>query len=481
MDAHSELPRLRASIRLQEPTVEDEDEDPVQWFDVKFCPYTEDPVFAVVGGPYTVICRCVYKDDSTFDILRVFEEEHEDESGSGAGGLNSLEWSQAENGDPLVCVSGPSQIKVLNVKTGALETTLVGHGANVNDLAISPLDPTILASCSIDHSIRIWSLKPAHSKQPTAAICYGQGHKDQILSIAYHRKGQHILSGGMDTRINLWIVPDDLEERMGTDKPAMVHYPHFSTTELHTDNVDCVRWCNDLVISCAARENTIQLWRIDNFSSDRPPPGPAPIPLVRTVNSHEKVTIPTTSIEGTRSAWGGRFQRLLQFDFPDHKTFYVRFSLFHKLGAHPILVAGNDDSRIFFWDLQLLEDLGAGDFAEPKKVLLLARDIREGSAASNNSGTSGSSHLSRSGPSTKGRGGKSKRRNRGIGDPFHSIEAHSIITVPKYTFGFHQFAWSHDGQWCVGVGDFSLINVLHRWEKRVPTPETSSAKKAGKD
>lgn len=35
--------------------------------------------------------------------------------------LNSVEWSQAENGDPLVCVSGNRpQIKVLNVKSGEL-------------------------------------------------------------------------------------------------------------------------------------------------------------------------------------------------------------------------------------------------------------------------------------------------------------------------------------------------------------------------
>lgn len=34
---------------------------------------------------------------------------------------NSVAWSQAENGDPLVCVTGNPQIKVFNVKTGELE------------------------------------------------------------------------------------------------------------------------------------------------------------------------------------------------------------------------------------------------------------------------------------------------------------------------------------------------------------------------
>lgn len=35
-----------------------------------------------------------------------------------------------------------------------------------------------------------------------------------------------------------WAVPDDLKEHTGTDKPVMVHYPHFSTTEIHTDFID---------------------------------------------------------------------------------------------------------------------------------------------------------------------------------------------------------------------------------------------------
>jgi hypothetical protein len=35
---------------------------------------------------------------------------------------NSVVWSQAENGDPLVCVTGDSRIKVLNVRTGKLAT-----------------------------------------------------------------------------------------------------------------------------------------------------------------------------------------------------------------------------------------------------------------------------------------------------------------------------------------------------------------------
>ena len=70
-------------------------------------------------------------------------------------------------------------------------------------MAISPVDPTVLASGSVDHAIRLWSLDPAHAKQPTAAILHGQGHKEMVLTLAYHRKGRFLLSGGQDTKINL--------------------------------------------------------------------------------------------------------------------------------------------------------------------------------------------------------------------------------------------------------------------------------------
>ena len=74
-----------------------------------------------------------------------------------------------------------------------------------------------------------------------------------------------ILSAGLDTKATLWAVPepDKLDEHMGTDKPAMVHYPHFSTMEVYTDFVDCIQWYNDLIFSHACREGKIILWKID--------------------------------------------------------------------------------------------------------------------------------------------------------------------------------------------------------------------------
>jgi polycomb protein EED len=341
---------------------------------------------------------------------------------------------------------------------------------------MSPIDTNTLASGSVDHSVRIWSLDPAHKRQPLAAICYGQGHRSPILTLAYHRKGRFILSGGMDTKVIMWFVPNDLNKHVGTDKPALIHYPHFSTTEIHTDFVDCVQWYNDLIFSHASRENKIILWKIDGFSSDSVSIPDAPVPTSKAIRSNTPATVPKNSESGTRSAWGGRFQRLLQFDLPDTTIFYQRFSIFHELGRHPILAAGNEKSKAFFWDLQRLEDAGMGeeDSQGSKAMSLkLPNHVREGSVSSN-----ASSVVSAGSGATKAKRKKIKEQqphDRGIADPFLSIKAHKIIEVPKYlAFTFRHFSWSRDGQWCVGVGDTGLINVFHRWEKGVPPIETDS-------
>jgi polycomb protein EED len=357
-----------------------------------------------------------------------------------------------------------------------LVTTRTHSYKSILDLKISPVDPTILTSASIDRTIRIWSLDPVHKKQPVAAICYGQGHKEQVLTIAYHRKGRFILSAGADTKIIMWKVPENLKEHAGTDKPAMVHYPHFSTTEVHNDFVDCVQWYNDLIFSHACREDKIIMWKIDGFSSDNANVPNPPIPTSNAIRSDTPVKIPANSTSGTRSAWGGRLQRLLQFDLPDSTFMYMRFSIFHELGQHPILVAGNVKSKAFFWDLQRLEDAGTGDDgtqANKSDLLGLPRHVREGTNSSD-----GSSAINVASGMTKGKKRKKVKvptPDHGIADPFMSIKAHKIVEVPKYlAFPFRQFGWSRDGQWCVGVGDSGLINVFHRWEKGVPPIETFS-------
>lgn len=111
-----DLPSLRAILRLGDK----KSTDSTPWFDVKFLPGNlggDSPVFAITGGNSVLICRCVHEKENSIEVLQCFEDQEPDVQ------YNSVAWSRAANGDPLVCVTGLiPKIKILNVKTGEFVT-----------------------------------------------------------------------------------------------------------------------------------------------------------------------------------------------------------------------------------------------------------------------------------------------------------------------------------------------------------------------
>lgn len=435
--------------------------------------------------------------------------------------LNSICWARdARTGDPLVIVANDVQkIKVLSVKTGKLVRTLIGHGSAVNDLIICPTDPNILASCSMDYTIRIWNLSPEFESHPCVAMCAGEGHREGLLGIAWHHSGRYLLSGGHDTVVNLWAIPD-LPDKP-TDDIAMIFHPHFSSNEVHWNYVDCVQWYGDQILSRAVGENKVCLWQIDDFEPSKYtgenalPQAPGP--------SMYKPSF-------TRSAFGAGFTRLLTFEVKFSSLFYMRFGLFHQPGKHPILCAGNERSKVHFWDLQQLEEgppgptpslrwaghakksishpslngdvseasgraatlfmeddedyepdpRGDDGFRKPrmkKRDADLFPSIARLSLHRSNSAHSdaGSSHVTESTDSVvpqelmpRKAGRKSKEDPKvkyGIDDPFRELQPHKAIVVPKVGFCVRQVAWSVGGEWCVACGDNGMIALFSRWMK----------------
>lgn len=313
------------------------------------------------------------------------------------------------------------------------------------------------------------------------------------LRQTFHHSGRYLLSGGMDTVVNLvgrhgseisvfpctllttravgdsrvprrqqWdgqghhhSLPALLKHRSPHRLCGLVIQPpiHLAdvTTEEAAADLLSLRFYDDLILSRSAKENKILLWKIDGFSSSGAVPAASAAPP------------PTSgSAIGTRSAFGGRFQLLLQFDAPATTLFYMRFGLFHQPHKHPILAMGNEKSKLFFWDLQRLEEGGAADGKDEPAFKLPRRkgrgdalgETREQSIVSNASSGAVSSSNSSAPPEKKFT----------VRDPFALVAAHKAVTVPKIGFAVRQIAWSNGGEWCVAVGDCGMICLFRRWE-----------------
>jgi polycomb protein EED len=502
-----DLPSLKEAFHFERK----DELNPQAIFDVKFYPFdTPDnpPIFAALGGSTIFICRCVETAGKPIEFIRVFSEISTDN-------LNSCAWSKDEAGTPLLCVAGNtpdsagtgSNIKVLNVITGKLTHTLIGHGHDINDLAISPINTSLLASASMDHTIRLWSLDPAHATHPCVLILAGHGHREGLLTLSFHPSGRYILSGGFDHAICLWTLPTPtpVSSPSSPDAIPQIHYPHFITTAIHSNFVDCVSFfsptphnptattSSDLILSRAAEEHTIVLWSITGFSARNPPPPPSSAPA-------------THSFRETRSAFAPpdqpQYKRLLTFDAPNSSPFYMRFSLLQSLTHHPILAFGNGNSKILFWDLRRLE---AQPTASEAKALALQpkhhsftdpvgkkstpapySTLRETSTVSTVTHSS-SLPESRSSSVLPGVGigpgisiskaGLSHAAHRSpvqltydapthverdVSSPWKKLKAHHAVTIPKVEFCARQVGWSGDGRWCVVVGDWGMCGVFGR-------------------
>ncbi|EJW85985.1 glutamate-rich WD repeat containing 1 [Wuchereria bancrofti] len=79
---------------------------------------------------------------------------------------------------------------------------LTGHMDSVEDLCWSPTEETMLASCSADHSIKLWDTR---SPPSDACVCTVENaHKSHANVISWNKFEPLIVSGGDDTTLNVW-------------------------------------------------------------------------------------------------------------------------------------------------------------------------------------------------------------------------------------------------------------------------------------
>ncbi|KAK3352356.1 WD40-repeat-containing domain protein [Lasiosphaeria hispida] len=497
--AEWDLPKLRASFIFQDDykylaSEDQQAQGEIEFFDVKFYPYSpigSSPVFAAASKKHIVVCRLsptTDKDTNPCEIIQLIRDDDENASNCACC------WSKdPETEDPWLCVAGnDAKVKVYNARTGKLARTLVGHGGGINDLATSPDNPQIVASASDDTTVRIWSLAAVHAQQPCVCLLGGEGHVWDLLSVAFHDTGRYVLSAGHDQVINLWALPELPSEHV--DVPTIIHYPHFSSSEVHSGLVDCVAFFGDLILSRACHEDAIVLWRIEGFSSEDPVLSPAEAPTTYDPSKQTRSAY-TPTLSPDRPA---HFTRLLQFHTPDCGVqFFMRFCMYHAPGKHPILAFANAKSRTMFWDLarfplynrymsELKEAQKDKALPPPQKPswLLVKKNKKPDSAANlRNAGADKDSMVSASpdpeGVTTLGHNQKTLAEWAEMYDTSNShglIKPHKSVAIDGAFVG-RQVGWSPEGEWCVVVGNNNRALIYQRWAKdaKASTPGASGA------
>ena len=111
------------------------------------------------------------------------------------------------DGRHAVTGSDDGMVRLLNLRSGAIEHVFKGHDHKVVGVALSP-DGTLAVSASWDRTVRIWSL--AEKRQ----LHVLQGHRNTVNAAVFSTDAQFVYSAGTDATIRKWRVSDGVEERV---------------------------------------------------------------------------------------------------------------------------------------------------------------------------------------------------------------------------------------------------------------------------
>ncbi|GAX80271.1 hypothetical protein CEUSTIGMA_g7709.t1 [Chlamydomonas eustigma] len=279
-------------------------------------------VFASVGSNRASIYECL--DGGTIDVLQVYTDEDSDES------FYVCKWTMnPDTRSPLLLIAGQKGVvRLVDCGSESLVHTFMGHGNSINDISVLPQNLDLFLTASKDESVRLWNIK---TKTCVLIMSGVNGHKNEVLSLDFHMwDGHRFLSSGMDNTVMIWSLEENassIEQSMSWNDstrsfPTKFNSkPIFSSTQIHANYVDCVRWLGNLVLSKSV-DFEIVLWKPEFPSDEEATSGRFP-------------TIATS------------FHLLQKFPLPDSKMWFVRFSLNCSL---TLLACGNRVGKVFLYN-----------------------------------------------------------------------------------------------------------------------------------
>jgi polycomb protein EED len=157
-------------------------------------------VFASAGGNRVTVYQCL-PEGAALAVLLAFADEDKEEE------FYTVSWAIGRDGSALLACSGSNGvIRVIDCETEKLQKSFVGHGDSVNELRTQTLKPCLIASASKDESIRLWN---ADTGVCVLIFARAGGHRNEVLSVDFHNSDiLRMASCGMDNTIKIWSLKD---------------------------------------------------------------------------------------------------------------------------------------------------------------------------------------------------------------------------------------------------------------------------------
>ncbi|WVZ86716.1 hypothetical protein U9M48_033459 [Paspalum notatum var. saurae] len=145
------------------------------------------------------------------------------------------------------------------------DQSFVGHGDSINEIRTQALKPSLIISASKDESVRLWNV---HTGICILIFAGAGGHRNEVLSVDFHPSDiERFASCGMDNTVKIWSMKEFWlyvdKSYSWTDLPSKfpTKYVQFPVliAAVHSNYVDCTRWLGDFILSKSV-DNEIVLW-----------------------------------------------------------------------------------------------------------------------------------------------------------------------------------------------------------------------------
>ncbi|XP_071976082.1 transducin beta-like protein 3 [Engystomops pustulosus] len=248
----------------------------------------------------------------------------------------------------IVVATNSTQLKVFELAT--LNCQIL-HGHSEIVLALDVFKKGLMfASCSKDHTIRIWRMNKDTGK--VDCIAMGGGHARDVGTIACSRLHKSfIVSGSQDLTLKIWKLPESISSAP-TKPTSVVESLYASVTEKgHDKDINSVAVSpNDKLIVSGSQDKTAKLWSSSDLS------------LLGVFRGHSRgiwcvqfspvdQVVATSSADGTVKLWGLKdFSCLKTFEGHDASVLKV---IFVSHGTQ--LMTSGSDGLLKLWTIKTNE------------------------------------------------------------------------------------------------------------------------------